>query len=104
MLQEYQRIGRIEPVLKPLALDGLIDEVLSGQTLAAPAGVRVERKLEVPATQLQADRDLISAAVENLVRNAFEALPEGGVVTVRTVRAPDDANRALLSVSDTGKG
>jgi signal transduction histidine kinase len=39
--------------------------------------------------------------VENLVKNAAEAMPGGGVLTVRLVREGDEA---VITVEDTGGG
>jgi signal transduction histidine kinase len=39
--------------------------------------------------------------VENLVKNATEAMPGGGVLTVRLTRVGDEA---VISVGDTGQG
>jgi signal transduction histidine kinase len=47
------------------------------------------------------DRDLLAGALENLVQNAFEAMPDGGTVTVRTSVDPDTV---VLSVEDNGQG
>src|SRR5450631_4036966 len=33
-----------------------------------------------------ADRDMLASVLENLVRNGVEAMPDGGSVTVRTLR------------------
>jgi two-component system sensor histidine kinase HydH len=104
VVTDYQRIGRIETVLKPINLNALVEEVLGGQTLAAPKGVTLERRLEANGAQCQGDTDLIAAALENLVRNAFEAMPAGGVVTVQTQALLNDPGFVRLSVADTGKG
>ncbi len=58
-------------------------------------------------TELKADKTIMGAAVQlrevliNLIFNAVEAMPEGGVITIRT-SASDEG--ALLIVSDTGTG
>ncbi|MBS1150978.1 MAG: two-component sensor histidine kinase [Myxococcaceae bacterium] len=97
----YQRIGRIETALAPIELDAMVGQVLGGQALAAPPQITLERKLGALGSKCQADPDLLSAALENLVRNAFEAMPKGGVVTVQT-EVEDGFLR--LAVTDTGKG
>jgi signal transduction histidine kinase len=103
-IADYQRIGRTEPVLKPVKLDALVADVLSSQTLAAPAGVTLDRALSAGETQCPLDADLLSAALENLVRNAFEAMGAAGSVTVLTERPGSDPGFAWLSVTDTGPG
>jgi hypothetical protein len=52
------------------------------------------------------DHDLIDGVFDNLVRNAIEAMPSGGVITVRTsAKGPPATPRAILvSVEDTGCG
>jgi signal transduction histidine kinase len=99
-LAEYQRLGRVEPARTPLHLDELVRDVMALEPLAAPPGVLVTLELaSVP--EMVADRELLVRAVENLVANAFEAMPEGGTLTVRTGR---DARAALVAVIDTGRG
>ena len=54
-----------------------------------------------PTLPVQADRDQLAQLLHNLLKNAEEAMPSGGQVTVRT-RA--DGDRAVLEVEDTGPG
>ena len=103
-IQDYQRLGRTEVVLKVLNLNALVEEVLSGQVLAVPVGIQLERKLDARSLECSADADLLSAALENLVRNAFEAMPAGGTVTVVTELPASDQGFLWLSVADTGPG
>jgi len=49
------------------------------------------------------DRELLHHALVNLVRNAIQAMPTGGTVTVSAQPAPGDG-QFLLTISDTGVG
>jgi signal transduction histidine kinase len=50
---------------------------------------------------IQADSTLLHRALENLVLNAIDAMPAGGVMMVRTTH---DAETVQLEISDTGSG
>ena len=54
---------------------------------------------ELPACAL--DADLMAAALDNLLRNACEAMPQGGTVTLRTELRED---RVGVVVEDSGVG
>jgi two-component system, NtrC family, nitrogen regulation sensor histidine kinase NtrY len=51
--------------------------------------------------KISADPDLLHRALQNLVLNAIDAMPQGGELTIRTGTLGD---RIELSVSDTGSG
>lgn len=101
IVDRYERMGRVEPVKLPVALNGLVERVIKAQELARPSGVRIALELAPDAGELQLDRDLVASALENLVKNAFDAMPEGGTLTVATAR---DAQACTISVQDTGIG
>ncbi len=74
--------------------------MLSLQSFAAgQVTLALDLALTVPA--IEADPQLLGSAVENLVKNAFEAMPTGGKVTVRT---SVDRSSVRLSVEDNGPG
>jgi signal transduction histidine kinase len=50
---------------------------------------------------IAADSELLHRAISNLVLNALDAMPQGGTLTLRTLR---DAQRVAIEVSDTGVG
>jgi two-component system nitrogen regulation sensor histidine kinase NtrY len=60
-----------------------------------------ELHLEEGLPAIQADATLLQRAVENLVLNAMDAMPAGGVLMLRTTRENGDVN---LEISDTGSG
>ena len=50
---------------------------------------------------IAADPDLLHRAISNLVLNAMDAMPQGGILTLRTRQ---NLERQLVEVSDTGLG
>jgi signal transduction histidine kinase len=67
------------------------------------AGKRIELNVRTPDAPLKvnAQKDLLTMAVFNLLRNAIESTSEGGRITVVTA---EEGDNVLLSVSDTGHG
>ena len=63
--------------------------------------VRLEMKLAENLPVVAADPELLHRALSNLILNALDAMPEGGVLAIRT-RAME--NGVQLQVSDTGIG
>jgi two-component system nitrogen regulation sensor histidine kinase NtrY len=61
--------------------------------------VRTELADRLP--EISADPDLLHRALQNLVLNAIDAMPQGGALTIRTATL---GNRIEISVSDTGSG
>jgi signal transduction histidine kinase len=50
------------------------------------------------------DKDLVATSLENVLRNAYEAMPSGGTVTVRTERVEEGSGGVAVSVEDEGEG
>jgi two-component system nitrogen regulation sensor histidine kinase NtrY len=63
--------------------------------------IAVHTALAEPLPEISVDPDLLHRALENLVLNAIDAMPEGGDLTLRTASLGD---RIEVSVSDTGSG
>ena len=59
-------------------------------------GIRVVPELDPALPSISADDELLHQAFLNLMQNACQAMPDGGVLTIRTER--------LGSGSDTGRG
>ncbi|MCX7793006.1 MAG: ATP-binding protein [Thermodesulfovibrionales bacterium] len=50
---------------------------------------------------IDADPDLLKTALMNIIKNAFEAMPEGGTLTLRT---GIEADNFYIEISDNGEG
>jgi signal transduction histidine kinase len=107
LISTYQRMGRLEPELARVDVGALVRDVVALQTFASSA-TTVSVALDDDLPVCAADRDLLARALENLVKNAFEAMPEGGALTV-SVAGPvdheDEGDRRLvIRIADTGAG
>lgn len=69
--------------------------------LRAASRVVLERRYATPVVPALADPDLLRPVLLNLVRNAVQAMPDGGTLTVA---AADEGGRARIAVADTGHG
>ena len=98
----YQRLARVEPAPARECLNELVREVLVVQRLALPADVVLASELEGELPRCMLDKDLVMTALENLLRNAAEAVRAGGTISVSTERVSLD--RVALSVRDDGAG
>lgn len=106
VIQRYERVGGLEPELQPDSINGVVRSVLALSRFAATDEIRIESDLAPGLPTCAIDRELVSRAVENLLRNAFEAMSDGGSVEVRA-RLDDsgpNGSRVEVAVADTGPG
>ncbi|WP_394835283.1 ATP-binding protein [Pendulispora rubella] len=109
IVDKYERLGRVEPVRSRVQLNDLVKRVTALQPHAASARelkLELELDLDPALPDCELDPDLLAGALENLVRNAVEAMDGGGSVVVRTrVDGHEGAEASLiLAVADTGAG
>lgn len=87
------------PIIGAVDMTDLIAESLS--VAPAPDHVRVERQYHDHLPDVAGDRDQLRQVLLNLITNGYEAMPEGGTLTIEEVPLAD-AQR--IRVSDTGIG
>lgn len=88
--------------LAPQPLGALVEEVMGlCSLLAQEAGVRLVSRLEDGPARPMMDGARIKQVLLNLVQNAVQASPRGGVVEVRARR---QGRQAVVEVSDQGPG
>jgi len=99
-LLEFSRPRQL--VLQPMAPADLLQELsehCKNDPQAAYVEVRVEAEPDLPA--LMIDEALMRQALMNLIRNALEAMPTGGRLTLR---ARSSQGGVAIDVEDTGVG
>lgn len=94
--------GAIQPVLRPVRLAALVDEVLAVQV------AEFERKNVEPLNMLSytlppanADPDMLSRVFSNLCDNALRHTPSDGTVTIEAMQR---GTLLMVSVADSGEG
>lgn len=114
MREFYRRPGR-EEVFRPVNLNRIVQEVAEltrprWRDIPHERGItiRLQTDLDPQLPDLPALEPQIREALINLIFNAVDAMPEGGVLTLRTryLPAPDGRQvpRVLVEVADTGVG
>ena len=86
-------------VRQPTDLAGLVKKVLHTTPVNEGVEVQVEDQLKDPVAEI--DSDQIVQVLTNLLSNAQQAMPEGGMVAVGLSDTPEEV---IIRVSDTGSG
>ena len=109
-LHELSRVeaGAFELDYKPVAITNVIERIaLRLKPQFDEKGITLHLDLTRNLPDVQLDEDQISQVLVNLIGNALQYTPNGGIVTV-TAQYPhnlgDIPNHLLITVSDTGSG
>lgn len=103
-LQEYAQMGHGQYQIKKekLNLPNLLAElILSLQVLAARKNIELNLVCNGDEINVQADKALLSRAIQNLVDNAIKYSPFGSKVEITCAK---DFNNAMIKVADQGPG
>lgn len=108
IVADFLKYARPRPVRKSLnALPDILEDLLLllSQDRRAGAEIEIRRQYEPGLPPLEVDPDQAREAIWNLLMNAVESMPEGGVLEVEARRAGGQRGSwAEIVVSDTGKG
>lgn len=106
LIDEFYQYARLPiPDRHPVNLNDIIESVSKlYMDLSQAQNVVVEKQLS-PLPELSLDREQMERAAGNIVKNAIEAMPAGGTLTLKTITAADEKGRNIsLEVQDTGHG
>lgn len=91
---------KLESTFASALVDGVAERISAD---AEKAGVTIAIEKCSPEKAIEADPERMLQVLCNLARNAIDAMPEGGALTLR-VRNVDDRGVVALDVEDTGVG
>ena len=91
------------PQFEPMQLNDLVRAVLKlvDAQLAASGNIHPEMHLDATLPSIEADPEQIKRALQNLVLNAMDAMPNGGTLRLTTRQYN---STVILEVADTGQG
>jgi signal transduction histidine kinase len=93
---------QVEPTMEPFPIAELVqDVVMQYEPQAEEQAVALKADLPERHARVRADIGLVERALSNLIDNAIQYTPDGGVVAVRVA---NEAEAVRVEVSDTGPG
>ncbi len=103
ILKAVDELTRFSEPLRPVRLEGSIHQVIEHALARTPLGAstRVNKRYQAGLPSLPFDDKLLGQAVERILANACDAMPDGGTLTIATSW---DEDYVLISIQDTGRG
>jgi signal transduction histidine kinase len=90
------------PALQPRSMNGVVRALLEAMRLdALAAGKSVEARCGWEDGPCEMDRDQVTQVLWNLLRNALEVTPAGGIVVVETAQR---GGASVVEIADAGPG
>ena len=100
--ERFSKIGS-EPKLEPTEIGSIIESVVTYMQKRVSQHISITAELLPTSVTRPLSAPLFAWVIENLCKNAVDAMPEGkGSIIVRMVQS--DGEGAIIEVEDTGKG
>lgn len=101
--EDYLQFARLPKLRRERVAvnDMLVNGLSFMRSLFEATGVTVRSQLSKSLPLLHADEEQLWQAILNLIRNALEAMPDGGALEVSTELAGEEI---LIHIADTGRG
>ncbi len=108
---KFLSLEEIKP--EPTDLNAFIRELFEHKKLAVPQDIRLCTELTDALPVVNVDQEQMHTLLDNLVSNAVEAMPDGGMLSIRTALASnlqiqqkgtEPRDYVTLEVMDTGRG
>lgn len=106
LIERYQHFGGVGIRTEIASLNALVERVLAGVYATLPENVRLQVALDPGLSNCVLDPQLALVALENVICNALEAMPQGGSLSISTsaLFEPDAPPQQRVAVRDTGRG
>ncbi|MGA1875137.1 MAG: ATP-binding protein [bacterium] len=85
--------------IEKISIPDLLENLLA--TLSVPPHITLKREYHHLLSPVHADQNQIKRVFHNIIKNAFEAMPSEGQLTINAV---EEADTVIISFEDTGTG
>ncbi len=92
----------LDPVPLAPVVEAAVSEVMRPR--AAAARVAVEQWIDPDLPAIEMDAGMVTLAISNLLRNAVQAMPDGGAIEISAKAMAEGGGRARISIRDGGPG
>lgn len=96
----FSKIGS-PPAMQTEDLNSVVTDALDYMQSRISSGVKLTRSLSTEALSVSLSRPLLEWVMENLIKNAVDAMEGHGTLNVETFR---EGTNAIIEVTDSGKG
>jgi len=100
-LLDYSRTLKLHKV--KVRLNGSLEGLLSPIETEVHGRIKVERDFDSQLPPLEVDVFKLEQALTNVIKNAVDAMPDGGTLSV-TTRADSDGEWVTIAIQDSGAG
>lgn len=97
----FSKIGS-QPELVPSSLNQIMDHVCDYMDRRTSQSIKIMKEMPVHDLIVTINASLFEWVIENLAKNAVDAM--GGKAGVIMLHVEEEAGKAVIEVSDTGKG
>ena len=105
LIDKYSRLGSVQLSRVPVEINDLVKRLLQVHSVANNRVLATKLDLDDSLPMCSIDEDLAETAIENLLRNATEAMRDGGTLVVRTsVLDGEDEPSVAITIEDSGCG
>ena len=102
LLDNFRSLEVVNLDIKPTSFAALVKDCLVLESVKTARGrTRIEYEVPLGLPVVMADEAKLKQVILNLCKNAIEAMPDGGTVTVRAYTSPGEV---CLDIRDRGEG
>lgn len=92
-------------MIEELSLQQLLSEVHAGaEAMVTRAQGRISVELPEPDIVIRGNKSALASAIQNLILNSLELIPEGAQIVINVERDGDNPERVIIGVADNGPG
>jgi PAS domain S-box-containing protein len=86
-----------------VSVRAVVDNALA-QVAPRLKNISIEKRMGDDTQKIYADREKFSKVLAHLLTNSIEAMPEGGVIRIRSRFSKNGEDRVRITIADTGRG